>query len=163
MNKKIKTILVIFFVCFVGLTAVDFVFANENGGLMDKPGNVDGFESTPFSNMLNGIDRHYQYEDQFEGRNVFYYIGVVIKNFLGIVSAFLVVMVLYAGFLWMTAGGNQDQVTKARKWITNGVVGLIVTMSAFAITDYVFERVFTAQMSGVQSGLQQLSDEEPTE
>jgi hypothetical protein len=152
MNKKIKTILVIFFVCFIGLTSANFVFA--------EPNVVQATEKSPFSNLITGIDEKFV-EKADAGKNVFYYIGVVIKNFLGIVSAFLVVMVLYAGFLWMTAGGNQDQVTKARKWITNGVVGLIVTMSAFAITDYVFERVYSTEMSILKPSITQEAGADP--
>lgn len=71
-------------------------------------------------------------------------IGRIIKIVLGILGVILVVIVVYAGFLWMTAGGEADQVKKAKDWMTNAVVGLIIILSAYAITDFVITKLITA-------------------
>ena len=62
----------------------------------------------------------------------------VILEFLGVIA---LVLVIYAGFLWMTAGGNEEKVTKAKNIITAAVIGLIITMAAYAITSFVTNRV----------------------
>ena len=70
-------------------------------------------------------------------RNPLTKIGIVLGaalNFLGVI--FLALMI-YGGFLWMTATGNEEQVGKARKVITAAIIGLIIVASAYAITAFV--------------------------
>ena len=55
----------------------------------------------------------------------------VVLSFLGVV--FLILMI-YGGFLWMTAGGSEQRVEKAKKLITAAIIGLIVVVSAYAIS-----------------------------
>lgn len=43
------------------------------------------------------------------------------------------VMIMYAGFLYVTAGGKEAQVTKAHQALLWSVVGAAVLMGAFAI------------------------------
>jgi heme/copper-type cytochrome/quinol oxidase subunit 2 len=62
----------------------------------------------------------------------------LINILLGILGIIFLLLVLYGGFLWMTAGGNDDQASKGRKIIGNGIVGLIIIFVAFAITTFVF-------------------------
>jgi len=64
-------------------------------------------------------------------------IGKVIRILLSFVGVILVMIIVYAGFLWMTAGGNEDQVKKAKSWLTNAVVGLVIALSAYAISTFV--------------------------
>lgn len=64
-------------------------------------------------------------------------VGVIIQaisTFLAsIIGAISVVMILYAGFKFVTAGDNEDEVGKARKIITYGIVGLLVTAVAYYV------------------------------
>ena len=68
-------------------------------------------------------------------------VGAYIKVFLALLGIALTMIIVFAGYLWLTAGGNEEQVKKARAWITNGIVGMIITMSAYAITDYVIGKL----------------------
>ena len=54
------------------------------------------------------------------------------------------VIILYAGFKWMTSGGNEEDVKSAQKILTAAVVGLIIIMSAYAITRFVMTQLFKA-------------------
>ncbi len=58
----------------------------------------------------------------------------VALGFLGIIA---VVIVLYGGFMWMTAGGNEERITKAKQILTAGVIGLVIIVMAWAIARYV--------------------------
>ncbi len=69
-----------------------------------------------------------------------YRIGTWIQIVLGTLGIIVVVIILYAGFLWMTAGGNTDQVGKAKSLLINGAIGLLIAISAYAITDFVLDR-----------------------
>lgn len=57
-----------------------------------------------------------------------------ILSFLGVV---FLVLTIYAGFLWMTARGNEAQVSKAKDMLTNAVIGLIIITAAYSITAFV--------------------------
>lgn len=57
---------------------------------------------------------------------------MVAMQFLGVIA---LVIIVYAGFLWMTAG-DSDRVGKAKKWLLNGVIGLIIITSAYAIASF---------------------------
>ena len=63
--------------------------------------------------------------------------GGIIKIFLSLLGVIFVALMLYGGFLWMTARGNQEQVTKAKELITSAVIGLIIVIAAYAITYFV--------------------------
>ena len=68
-------------------------------------------------------------------------IGEIIKQFLTLLGIVLVVFIMYAGYLWMTAQGNEEQITKAKNIIKNCVIGMIIMMAAYAITSFVVNSV----------------------
>lgn len=68
-------------------------------------------------------------------------VGTVIKGVLGLVGTIFFVLTIYAGILWMTAAGNEEQVTKATDIIKAAVIGLFITMAAYAITTFVASKV----------------------
>jgi type IV secretory pathway VirB2 component (pilin) len=68
-------------------------------------------------------------------------VGNIIQYLLGLLGIILVVLVIYAGVLWMTAGGNKDSIGKAQKIILNAAIGMIIIFAAYAITDFVIRAV----------------------
>ena len=54
-------------------------------------------------------------------------------GFLGIIA---VVIVLFGGFKWMTAAGNEDKVEEAKKILGAGVIGLVIILAAWALASY---------------------------
>ncbi|MEO5927712.1 MAG: MMCAP2_0565 family pilin-like conjugal transfer protein [Patescibacteria group bacterium] len=71
-------------------------------------------------------------------------IGSIINVALGFLGIVLLFYLLYAGFLWMTAGGDEGQVKKARTMISQAVVGLIIIVAAFAISTFVLGSLVNA-------------------
>ncbi len=63
-------------------------------------------------------------------------IGDLIGVLLGFVGVIFLVLIIYAGITIMTANGNKTKVEYARKTITGAVIGLIVVLSAYAITAF---------------------------
>ncbi len=61
----------------------------------------------------------------------------IIQWILGILALVAVVMIIYGGFTWMTAAGNEDRIEKAKKIISAAVIGLIVILLAWAIVIFV--------------------------
>lgn len=67
-------------------------------------------------------------------------IGKTINLALTFVGVIFLLLMVYAGFLWMTARGKEDQITKARDMIIATVIGLVIVTSAYAITVVVTKR-----------------------
>ncbi|NCF74982.1 MAG: hypothetical protein GWO87_00630 [Xanthomonadaceae bacterium] len=61
-------------------------------------------------------------------------IGNIIRVFLSFLGIIFFILVIYGGFIWMTAGGNNDKVETAKKIIINATLGLIIVLSAYVIT-----------------------------
>ncbi len=70
----------------------------------------------------------------------------VIKIILTFLGAVMLIIVLYAGFRYMTAGGNQEQTKEALNWIKNAVIGMLIILSAYAITVFVLGSLLDAVM-----------------
>lgn len=71
-------------------------------------------------------------------------IGSLIQQALGMVGILLVVLIIYGGLMWMTAGGNDEKVAKGKKVLTNAVIGIVIIFGAYAITEFVLTSVLTA-------------------
>jgi sorbitol-specific phosphotransferase system component IIBC len=71
-------------------------------------------------------------------KNVIVNVIQVILSFLAIVA---VIIILIGGFLWMTAGGNDEKVTQGRKSLANGAIGLLIVLAAFAITNFLINTI----------------------
>lgn len=68
-------------------------------------------------------------------------VGNVISAVLSIVGTIFFALTVYAGIRWMTARGNEEEVTKAQEIIKAAVIGLVITMAAYAITAFVTGRL----------------------
>jgi len=76
--------------------------------------------------------------------DLFTIIGRIINVALGFVGILLLGLLLYAGYLWMTSGGDAAKVEQAKLYIRNAIIGLIIIVSSFAITSFIL-----AQLAGV--------------
>ncbi len=63
----------------------------------------------------------------------------IILGFLGILST---AIILLGGFKWMTSQGNEENVKKARELIGAGIVGLVIILSAYAISRFVLKSLY---------------------
>lgn len=61
-------------------------------------------------------------------------IAQIIKIILGLLGTIFFVLTLYAGYLWMTAAGNEEQVTKAKTLLFQATMGLAIILAAYGIT-----------------------------
>lgn len=59
--------------------------------------------------------------------------SLIINALLGVLGTVMLSLVIYAGFLWMTAGGNEDKITKAKGILWSSAIGLVIILSAYAL------------------------------
>lgn len=66
----------------------------------------------------------------------------VINVVIGIIGMLAVIMIIMGGISFATSQGDAAKVTKARNTILYGVVGLIISLLAFAIVNFVLSSIF---------------------
>lgn len=72
---------------------------------------------------------------------------IIISNIsfvLGLVGVIFLILIIYGGIMWMTAAGKEETVTKAKNIISNSLIGLIVVMTAYAISFFILEFVLSS-------------------
>lgn len=79
-------------------------------------------------------------------------IGRLIGLALSLLGVLLVVYILYGGFTWMTAGGDEKKVAEAKGMIKNAVIGIVVIVSAYAISTFVLSQLNTV-LTGATGGV----------
>ncbi|MBN1779380.1 MAG: hypothetical protein JW816_04145, partial [Candidatus Buchananbacteria bacterium] len=62
-------------------------------------------------------------------------------TFLGVLT---IVMMLYAGFLWLTSAGNEEKTGQAKKIITAAIIGLVIIFISYAIATFVINQLIEA-------------------
>ncbi|MDP2631060.1 MAG: hypothetical protein Q8P56_06690 [Candidatus Uhrbacteria bacterium] len=62
----------------------------------------------------------------------------------GLLGTIAVVMVMYSGFLWLTAGGEEDKTKKATTLLFQSVIGLIIILASWTLTYFALEQLTRA-------------------
>ena len=68
----------------------------------------------------------------------------VINVVLGILGTIATVLIFYAGFLWMTAAGNDDDITKAKSIMSAAVIGLVIILASYSISNFLVKSAYKA-------------------
>lgn len=61
-------------------------------------------------------------------------IGGVVSAFLGLLGVIFLVLMIYAGYTWMTAAGEEAKIEKAKDTIKNCIIGLVLVLTAYGVT-----------------------------
>lgn len=64
-------------------------------------------------------------------------IGQWLAIVLGFTGTIFFILVVWAGLTWMTAGGNEENIKKAQGILKTAIIGLIIVLSAYAITRFI--------------------------
>ncbi|MCX6796280.1 MAG: hypothetical protein NTW06_02155 [Candidatus Falkowbacteria bacterium] len=120
MKKKVKSLIYIF--CLIVVLIIPyFVFA-----------------TSPLEN-LKSVRQNSGYADVDE-TGAASLAGSIVKVFFSILGIIFIVLMLYGGYNWMIAAGDNAKVEKAKDTIKRAVIGLIIVVSAWAI--YIFISIY---------------------
>jgi cbb3-type cytochrome oxidase subunit 3 len=72
-------------------------------------------------------------------------VGIAIRGVITLLGLVFIVLILLAGFKWMRAEGNEEEIKKANRTIKESIIGLIITLSAWTIWSFVFEKLILGQ------------------
>jgi len=61
------------------------------------------------------------------------YIAGLQKYAIGIIGILAAVTIMIGGITWLTATGNQTQITSAKKWISGGLGGLVLVLCSYML------------------------------
>ncbi len=75
--------------------------------------------------------------DTASNSDVFSTVGTLISVALGLLGMIFIILILVAGFNWMTAAGDEEKIKKAGSMIRAAVIGLLIVVSAFAIWTFI--------------------------
>jgi hypothetical protein len=79
-------------------------------------------------------------------------IGRIISVFLGLLGVIFLILTIYAGFLWMTAGGDDKKVEKAKRILVQATVGLVICLAAYGIAAFVVNIISNSTGNGGGAG-----------
>ena len=68
-------------------------------------------------------------------------VGIVIKAALSMAGVAFLALMVYAGYLWMTARGEEEPINTAKKIITACIIGLIIIAGAYSFTAFVVPQI----------------------
>lgn len=107
----------------------------------DKPGGLQDMTQTVATTA------------NFSNVTIGYIVGNIIKVALGFLATIFLALTVVAGFQWMTASGNEDQVKKAQTSMRNAIIGLVLVLASYAITYFIFKYLpFSGGSTGIQGG-----------
>jgi len=97
------------------------------------------YAQAPFLSQVDNVGE--EVYGTAEGGDLLNTLGVVIIGLMSALGIVFLILIIYAGFLWMTAGGNKDQLKKAQQLLLNAAIGLIILVSSYAIASYVIDLI----------------------
>ena len=124
--KKIIIISFFFFLLPLSVGAVD-IGTGQGGLLQDAAGSqgagfdVTGTTETTFATTL----------------------GLVVRILMSFAGVIFMILMVYAGYLWMTARGEEAKIDKAQAIIKAAIIGLVIAVGAYSITNFIVPRILT--------------------
>lgn len=79
-------------------------------------------------------------------------VGNFINVLLGALGIVFVGMVVYGGFLYLTDGGKEENIKKAKKMMGNAVIGMVICVAAYAISTFVITQIGGASSGAAATG-----------
>jgi hypothetical protein len=70
-------------------------------------------------------------------------IGNLINILLSIVGVYFVVIIVYAGWLYLSDSGDSAKVKKAKTLMGQAVIGIAIILAAYSISNFVIENLAT--------------------
>ncbi len=104
------------------------------------------------SSLQSGLESAAPAELKTGETNLPVLIGNIIGSLMALVGAILFVYLLYGGFMYMTAGGDETKVKNAVAIIRNCVIGIVIVVLAYAISTFVVGTLSNATVKGSQQG-----------
>ena len=124
---KLKSFLLSLLIVF--LLATPALSIDIGGGLVDTAAQKAGYEKTTDTTLAETL-------------------GLIVKGALSMVGVIFLLLMVYAGYLWMTARGEEETIKKSQKIIVGSVIGLIIVVASYSITNFVVLAILSRTATG---------------
>ena len=71
-------------------------------------------------------------------------VGRIIRVLIGLLGVIFLVLIVYAGFIWMLARGDSGEVDRAKDIIKSSIIGLIIVFIAYTLTGFIINAILKA-------------------
>lgn len=112
-----KKIFLITFITFTAFTAFIPVLAVDTG--LDTTANQAGLHNPDITQII----------------------GNIVRVILGLLGIFFIILMIYGGFMRMTAQGDSGKISKSTGIITSAAIGVLIILASYAITAFVLSRI----------------------
>lgn len=65
-------------------------------------------------------------------------IGYIIQAVLGLIGGISLLMMVYGGFQWLTAAGNEDKIKSGTQTMLWSAIGLVLVFSSYLLVSTIF-------------------------
>jgi hypothetical protein len=127
-----KKIIIISVLLFVGISVILPAYAFAQGGDETAP-NLQNLNAS----LVNVGKTGYQATTDYSSDSIYKIIGAVVTFCVSLVGVVVTIFIIYGGWLWMTASGNEDKVKEAQGIIKNSVIALVIIFAAWLLTQTV--------------------------
>lgn len=132
-NKKYLLLVLLLF-CFV-IQPVANISAAENGIILGDPSASVKAVGADFGTAETDLPT---------------LIGRIINIFLSLLGIIFVILIIYGGYLYMTASGDPNKAKKGADVFKTAVIGLVIIFLAYAITTFVIDQLTTSSTAPVE-------------
>lgn len=77
-----------------------------------------------------------------------FYSGRILGTLISLIGVVAVLVFIYAGFLWMTASGNEEKIAKAKQTMIYAVIGIAAVFGSYTALNFVYRPVYDILNSG---------------
>ncbi len=108
------------------------------------PSTVQAQVDEDIREQLEPIEEVYSPDEDVDETTFAKGIAKIIQVILGFLAVIFLVLIIYAGFMWMTAAGNDEKITKAKNTMVAATIGTAIILCAYAITYFVVDQLLIA-------------------
>ncbi len=105
---------------------------------------AQGAPNTTIKGRLQNTGTASGYDVAQKEQGIYNIISAVINATLSLMGVIFLALIVYGGYLYMTAGGDESKVEKARSTITRAVIGLLIVILAYSIANFVVPAIYCA-------------------
>ena len=67
--------------------------------------------------------------------------GTVLAGIFYILGTIFLLLMIYGGYVWIKAAGRDQEVDRAKRILMTSIIGMIVILASYAITNFILGRV----------------------
>jgi len=76
-----------------------------------------------------------------EKNSLNFYVATLTSIALSLLGIIFFILMIYGGYIWMIARGDEKEATKAKDIIKMGIIGLIVVLLAYVISKFLIDKL----------------------